>query len=83
MKKKASRADVFDVWGWPPRAILRGLSAEQINALRRYVGSVTDQTYRIAYDCGLIEGLAKISLTASIEMKRQRDRMFKGKARSR
>jgi hypothetical protein len=83
VKKKPNRADVFDVGGQPPISLTRTLSAEQTNVLRRYVGSVTDQAYRIAYDCGFIEGLAKISLAASVEMKRQRERMLKSEARSR
>lgn len=72
---KVSRADPFDVWGWPPNILLKGLSPKQTETLRRYVSSVTEKSYRIAYDNGLIEGLTKISLVASMEMKKQRDRM--------
>lgn len=77
MAKNNTQADPFDVWGWPPDAFLKGLSPEHIHILRRYVSVISDKAYRTAYDNGFIEGLTKISLLATVEMKKQRDRMLK------
>lgn len=78
VKKPNNAADPFDVWGWPPANLLKGLSQNQVHVLRRYVSVVSDNAYRMAYDNGFIEGLTKLSLTAAVEMKKQRDRMLKG-----
>lgn len=75
--KKNNQADPFDVWGWPPDFLLKELSSEQVHILRRYVSVISDKAYRTAYDNGFIEGLTKIGLLATVEMKKQRDRMLK------
>lgn len=78
-QRQPKQTDPFDVWGWPPHALLKGMTPKQIDALRRYITTVSNKSYRIAYDCGLVEGLTKLSLTASIEMKRQRDKMLRSR----
>lgn len=75
MPKKPTQADPFDVWGWPPAVLLKGLSPKQTDTLRRYVLSITDKTYRLAYSNGLVEGFTKVSLAATLELKRHRKEM--------
>lgn len=78
MTRKPTKADPFAVWGKPP-APLDKLPPKHLGALRRYVEGVTGKAYRVAYDNGLVEGLTKISLMVSVEVKKQRDRTFKGR----
>jgi len=49
---RASKADIFDVWGKPP-PLLRTLTERQERALKRYVEQVAQKVYRLAYDCGV------------------------------
>jgi hypothetical protein len=74
----ARKSDPFETWGKPP-APLDGLPKKHLDALRRYVESVANKSYRTAYDNGLVEGLCKISMTAAAELRAQRNRMRKSK----
>ena len=71
----ARKADIFSVWGEPPQALTKGMTKQQIMLLKRYTEAVTDQCYRLAYDNGFVEGLCRISSTATKELNKQRDRM--------
>lgn len=75
---KRFKADPFDVWGKPP-IFLDRLTKRELRQLRSYVETITGKCYRIAYDNGFTEGLCKVSLVATNEMKQQRDRMLKSK----
>lgn len=73
--KRPMKADPFDVWGKPPQIVLDQLGKQDHDRLRRYVERVTNKTYRIAYDCGLVNGLSTLTHTAMVELKRQQERM--------
>lgn len=51
-RRRASKADPFDVWGKPPQIILDQLGRRDHDKLRRYVERIAKKVYRIAYDCG-------------------------------
>jgi len=69
------KADTFSVWGEPPKTLTKGLTKGQIAMLKRYTDGVAERCYRLAYDNGFVEGLCRVSETASKELKKQRDRM--------
>lgn len=71
----ARKADMFSVWGVPSDAILKGMSARQIQLLKSYIDDTTGKAYRTGYDNGFVEGLCKISSTAAKELNKQRNRM--------
>lgn len=75
---KARKADPFDVWGKSP-APLDKLPRKHLAALRRYIESVADKSYRLAHSNGLIEGYCKISMIAAAELRKHRNEMFKSK----
>ena len=56
MVKKAPRAGTFDVFGWPPKTVLKDLDGNSQRSLRRYVERVTTKVYRIAFDAGYSQG---------------------------
>jgi hypothetical protein len=77
MAKKTIKADTFAVWGQPHRRVTAGMTAAQIKSLKAYVDAVVTNCYRIAYDNGFVDGLTKVSSTASTELRKQRERMLR------
>lgn len=71
------KADPFDVWGHPSKVLTGKLTLRQLAALKEYTAQVTDKSYRLAYDNGLIEGLTTISLAITTQMKKQRAKMLR------
>lgn len=71
----ARKADIFAVWGEPPKTLTKGMTEQQIRLLKKYTDEVTGRCYRLAFDNGLNHGLCLISETASKEMRKQRDKM--------
>lgn len=67
------KADIFDVWGAPPKTLTANLSQRQVGALKRYVEATTDKVYRLGYDNGTEAGLSEVTSTArTILSKRKR-----------
>lgn len=71
------KADMFDVWGHPPKTLTSKMTPKQLAALKQYIEQVGDKSYRLAYDNGLIEGLTTISLAISVQLKKQRLKMLR------
>lgn len=51
-RRRASKADPFEVWGKPPEIILDQLGKRDHDRLRRYVDRIASKVYRLAYDLG-------------------------------
>lgn len=71
MRKKPSRQDTFDVWGWPPEALIKKMTPQQINVMRRYTDAVVSKCYRVAYDNGHVEGLTAVVDLAQRRLKQR------------
>jgi hypothetical protein len=56
-QRKAKGADMYAVYGKPPKLVCDSLDKIGKHALKRYVERVVSKVYWIAYDCGKGERL--------------------------
>lgn len=76
-KRKITKVSPFAVWGDPPEALSKGMSARQMKALERYTESLVERCYRLAYDNGVNAGVTQIASTANKILRKQRDAILR------
>lgn len=64
------KADPFSVWGQPPEALAKGLTAKQMKALRSYAQAIGENTYRLAFDNGVSHGCTTVISVAQKELRK-------------